>query len=95
VTYRPDANELATREERRARSGEKTAVMTGYGPPRGTLTIWQSGDPGFSHTYQSLRVTIDLKHPNQIIAYDDLGDAEIFMLEPGAYVNFVLDREGE
>jgi hypothetical protein len=95
VTYRPDANELATREERRARSGEKTAVMTGFQVPRGTLTIWQDGNQAFDWTHQVEDVTIDLKHPAQVIAYDLNGDASIFQLADMAVVDFVLNREGE
>lgn len=97
MTYARDANEIAAAEERRTRT--QGAVQGAAYPPvvRGTLSIWGrlvDMSNGVA-PYQSDHVTLDLTKPGLVIAYDENGDAEIFVPTPGWYMNFVPDREGE
>lgn len=97
MTYTPDPNEIAAREERReAQRSRAQGVAPGNNPIRGTFSVWGSlkavaeYDPVQSH-----HVTLDLSKPGLVVAYDEAGNAEIFAPAPGWYMNFVPDREGE
>jgi hypothetical protein len=100
--YTRDPNEIAREFERKERAYEEAESVvpvrvTPTSPP-GTLTIWSSLwdlSDGKTWQTQSLRTRIQVKESGVIIAYDERGDAEIFYPQPGWYVNFVPDREGE
>ena len=90
-----DANELAREHERRQAWDRPNPVR----PPRtGTLVVWQS----LGHMIQDLPeitmfedVYIEFKGDGPIIAHHPTGEAEIFYPEPGMYLRFHPDREGE
>ena len=87
-----DANDLAKdweiQHRNRAADAPETQVV------RGTLTIWESipsmlvGDDWIA---KSIHASLDLSKPGVLIAYEPDGAAEIFVLQPGWYMNFVPD----
>lgn len=96
MNYQRDANEIAQAAERRDRESLRERPLPSPRIVRGTLTIWEkiqfsADDP----IYQGYDVHIDLNKPGLLVAYDDNGDAEIFVLQPGWYINFVPNHAGE
>lgn len=94
MNYTPDANEMAARWAR-----EHKEQPAGHRSPTwGTLSIWpdiRSMANGLDPLLQS-HCHIDIKDSGIIVAYDDNWDAEIFVPNPGWYINFTRDRdEGE
>lgn len=95
MPYQPDANEVARRQATRE---QREGAESGIRPVLGTLSYWTDvtlSAIGRDPTMQSPGVHIDIKANGMIIAYDENGDAEIFVPAPGAYLNFVPDRESE
>jgi hypothetical protein len=95
VTYTPSANELAHRYERlREYLGDTEEAPRRS--PRGTLSLWFSVRDlinGEDPIWQSEDVTMQMKESGAIVTYDENGDAEIWVPQPGWIFNFVLDRD--
>lgn len=93
-----DANQIAREQERREERVRLHEDAPARPIVRGTLSVWRTlghMHEGRDPWIQSAHVHLDLNKPNMVIAYDERGDAEIFIPEPGMYLNFVPDREGE
>lgn len=90
-----DANDLAQdyeRRERREREGLQPKAHVW-----GTLSVWlsQSNYVAGSNPDTQGHVTLDLSKPGLLLAYDEEGAAEIWVLSEFTVFNFVPDRAGE
>lgn len=88
-----DANEIAKEHEVRERRSTR-----GDGPTKtlwGTLSVWlsQSNYVAGSRPDTQGYCTIDISKPGLLIAYDEEGGAEIWVLSDFTVFNFVPDRD--
>lgn len=105
MTYSKDPNQIASefarREEREALLQPPRRVPPAPAAlPTGTLSVWTdiaNMAVGRNPIHQSEGITLDLSRPGLVIAVTPAnGDVEVFVTQPGWYINFVPDRrEGE
>lgn len=100
MTYTRDPNQIAAEHARREEREFRDDPVRLRPQPvmRGTLTIWHSLQ-AMMHDQaplaKSLNAVLDVSKPGLVIAYGPDGDAEIFAIQPGWYIFFEPNREGE